>query len=615
MLRRTMRRAWLAVVLALGVFGCPRRPETLVPETVPLAAAPDAGSAQPTEADLARDKVSAIGARVAEALKETAEALWAHWTTGAPLELAKVQAKYDALYSPETLAVVRRARELEADEPQALANLEHHVLGELIARSLAEANAAVANLEASLTVSVEGKEVAFREVGHLLASEKSAVKRRTLWAAALKSAELLDAQLASRNEKAKGVLEPLALPSMLELATETRGLDLDVIAYAADEVLQLTDAAWAEALKRQSELELKLPVEALRREDLPRLMRVPAEVDQAFPKAQVASRGVALLGDLGLYGERGLTLELAESAKKSPLPLTVEPNGPSDVRVSFLPQGGLRDQALLVSELGHALALRHVTAGRFEYERLGTPGAFDVTAELLAGLMSNEAFLLELGVPPALAPKAAQAWRAQRLYALRREAGTVLARLETHGLSDAEARPRYVELMSRALGVKLSPADGVRHRLDTADFLRSASALRAQVAAAAIAGRLAHRFGATWWKAPEARAALMGVWAEGTRNPVDARVPTLTYVPALAMALGAVVPKEESFASPDFGAEVDALFGPLPLVKPWPKAERVAVPDAGVMTGDREPADAGAPLAKPWPRAEQVLLDGGASSP
>jgi hypothetical protein len=597
-----MRRAWLAGILALGVFGCPKRSDTVEPEVQAAPGTPDAGPSQPTEADLAREKVKTIEAKVAQALTEVEEALWVHWISGAPLDLAKVQAKQDALYSAETLATVRRAQELNADEPRALANLEHHVLGELIARALAEANAAVANLEASLTVSVDGKEIAFRDVGHLLASEKSAVKRKALWADALKSAELLDAQLDARNDKARAVLEPLALPSMLELATETRGLDLDVIAYAADEALQLTDAAWLEVLKRQSDLELKLPVEALRREDLPRLMRVPAEVDQAFPKGQVASRGVALLGELGLYGEPGLTLELAESAKKSPLPLTVEPNGPMDVRVSFQPQGGLRDQALLFSELGHALALRHVTAGRLEYERLGDPGAFDVSAELLAGLMLDEGFVRGLGVPEALVKKVAAAWRAQRLYALRREAGTVLARLETQGLADAEARAKYVEIMSRALRVKLTPADGARHLIDTTDFLRGASSVRAQVAAAALAGRLAQRFGPAWWKTPEAVGALKTVWADGTKNPVDARVPALTYVPALAASLGATVPAEESFATPDFGRELDAVLGaPVSSVKPWPKPERVA-PDAGVVAAP----DAGPGLVKPWPQAERI---------
>ncbi|MFZ5441072.1 MAG: hypothetical protein ACOZQL_13775 [Myxococcota bacterium] len=454
------------------------------PELQPARA--DAGV---TEAELLAPKLAALEAEALAVVKALDEALWQHWTAGAPLELAAVTKGHDALFSKDTLALLRRARALRPQDARRIDDLSRWVAGELLARGVAAESEALANLEAAATFTVDGKELAFRDLSKTLLSEKSAVKRRALWNASHATALRLDAAISRRDEKLKEVLASLELPAPLDFAAQSRELDLDALAKDAEDVLTSTDAEWKATLQALSDAEVKLPLTALTRGDLPRVLKVPAAVDAEFPKTKIAARVVQTLGTLGVYGQPGLTLDLAEAAKKNPLPLTVAP-APNDVRVSVRPLGGLRDQQAVLSELGAALELKRLP-------RLANPALALRTSELFATLLTEDKWLAAQEI--ASRDAVIRAAKAQRLFALRRAAGVVLAKLETQVLADeAEARAKYVAVMSRALGLTLPPEEGARWRLETDDFLRSATQLQAMRRAEQWRAQL----GEEWWLHP-----------------------------------------------------------------------------------------------------------------
>lgn len=466
---------------------------------VKSAPPPDVAAAQPdagvTEAEVFSSKVDALEYEVSHVVRAIDEALWLHWTSGAPLDLQAATQGHDALFSKQSLITLRRARELNASDAQKVANLEHWLTGELLARGVAAESDALANLEASTTFTVDGKELSWRELNKLLVSEKSAVKRRALWNGSHAAALRLDAAIVRRDQKVKEVLTALELPAPLDFAAETRGLDLDVLQKSADEVLKRTDAEWKLTLQALSDADVKLPITALTRGELPRLLKVPAAVDAEFPKAKIATRAVQTLGTLGAYGQPGLTLDLAEAAKKNPLPLTVAPT-PTDVRVSVKPAGGFRDQQAVLGELGAALTL-HTAKGSFAIARLGSPTEALRASELVASLLTEDAWLSANEVNNR--PQVIAAARALHLFALRRAAGVVLARLETQTITDEPAaRAKFVAIMSRAMGLTLAPEEGARWRLETDDFLRSATQLNAMLGAEAWRVKL----GEGWWLKP-----------------------------------------------------------------------------------------------------------------
>lgn len=461
--------------------------------------------------------LDALDAEAGRVLAEADEALWRHWTSGAPLSLP---AGRDTFFSQQTLELLR------ADGSQRARHLEHFIVAELLARALASDTEAIASLEAGATFTLDSREVLWRDLPRLLVTEKSAVKRHALWAASGQVAERLESLLTHREQVSATQLAALGVPSALELWAAARGVSSVALARDARALLEKTDEAWSATLTALSEAELKLPVDVLTRADLPRLLKVPAAVDAAFPRAQVAPFALATLSNAGLKSAPGLTLDLTEAAAKKPLPLTVAPK-PSDVRVSFKPVGGLRDMTHLLAEPGAAVAWRSASTGHASTDRLGDPAHTLVVAELFAALVQEPAWLQARGIAEADHAAIVAAARAQRLYALRRACMAVLLRIETDGLSDSEAHARVEQISAHALGVKASKEDALRLHLDLDEGLRAASVLKAAFQAALERERL----GARWWGSPEGLKSLAPRLAAGTSAAWSTGMPTTPSPP------------------------------------------------------------------------------------
>lgn len=500
-----MRRR-LAIFSVL-LLGCPKA----IPGGAREAELADGGS---PEVELLRARVDAIDAEAGVVLAAIDGALWRHWTAGESLDLGKATLGHEALFGLSTVEALRRAGGLGV-EPRRAAHLEQWILAEALSRALASDNEAVASLEAGATFTVGDKEIAWRDLPRLLINEKSALKRRALAAGAVTVAERLDGLLAHREDKAAELLSRLSGGAPSQLAAATREIDLDAMARAAREILAATDDAWRRTLRALSDQELKLPLEALTKADLPRLLKVPAAVDAAFPRASVATRALDTLAGLGLYGRPGMSFELSDGAKKRPLPLTVALS-PRDVRVAFKPAGGLRDQMLLLSELGVALALSAASTGHPSTDRLGDPARASSLGVLLSGLLIDPAWLSARGVAEALKPEVIRIARALMLHSVRRAALGVLLHAETMGLGDQEARAAAVALEARAMGVKVPPEEGAFLRLELDDGFRSGTSLKAALAAAEAREWLGERF----WESPGAGQAIVSRWATGTSTEV-----------------------------------------------------------------------------------------------
>lgn len=517
----TVLRALLIVLVAAVFAGCPHASpsanEVATLRNEGLSGARDGGD------DPALMKLDALETEASQALAEADEALWVHWTSGSPLTLKQ---GHESLFSKATLDFLRAQKSVRAR------HLEAFVVSELLSRALTSDTEAVASLEASATFPLDGKDVAWRDVPRLLVTEKSAVKRRALWNASGQVVERLDALLAHREDKAREVLASLGVPSSLDLWASVRELDLEATAADARTFLALTDDAWRDTLVQLSNAELKLPVDALTRADLPRLLKVPASVDAVFPKAQVAPWAIDTLTGLGVYGRPGLTLDFTDAAKKKPLPLTVAPRR-DDVRVAFKPAGGLRDVTLLLSELGAALALHGARTGHVTTDRLGDPARPLVLSALLASLVAEPKWLEARQVPDPLQPEVVRAAHAQWLYSLRRASLQILLRVETAGLPDGDARLKAQQIIGHALGVKVSADDGARLRLELDEGLRSGSVLKAALEAATERDRL----GDTWWQTAQGFAALEPRLAAGTAY-APAPTPRRQALEALVRQLG-----------------------------------------------------------------------------
>ena len=620
-------RAFTVVVVSvLGLAACPRSDSSLQAN---LAPAVDAGVVDPERTRL-RAQVSTLSNDTRDWSRAVDANLWLHWTAGAPLEWGALNAKRDALLSAERLSTLHRALELEVDDPTALEHLTVFLESEAISREALVEAEAVATLESTLTFTLDGKDLRWSDLNRLLAVEKSALKRKALWTASLAAAERLDAALAARDARRAGAvttgqrdaaadagLVSRPAPKMLfAFEAEQRDVDPEAMRRVAEGVLTLTSEAWRLTLERLNQTDTKLPMASLTRADLPRLLRVPAEVDVAFGKKELASRAVATLGALGLYGKKGLTLDLSEAMKKNPLPLTVTPGGPADVRTSFRPLGGLRDQQLLFSELGIALALQHVTARRFEYERLGDSALAQATGELFASLPGEPEWLEAQGVLEPARRVVIEAWQVQRLFQVRRAAAALLVRLDCVERNDNQARARAAAIFTRALGVSHSEADMVRLRVDTDDGLRSATTLRSMLMAEYLRVQLNTAAGEPWFRSQSAGKALVELWSTGSSVPLETRVAPL------GSALTSFWQRSIEVTPVGLPADGGVAIAPFPQPKgpiekdvwtarPWPHAR---IGPRGANDGGWTPRDWPTPkgpantrwIPRPWPTGKRI---------
>lgn len=594
--------------LACALAACPK--SELGTKADREAAPVDAGAPMDPEEQRVRAEVTTLSADARSWSHAVDEKLWAHWTTGVPLDLTPLASRKTALLEPRRRADLRTAIERGWGDPSRLERLATFLDSEANALALTEQTDALTGLEATLTFSFEGKEVRWRELNRLLANEKSAIKRKALWAASLRAAERLDLALAARDARRAELLAP---KSLLEADAELRDVDPQQMRRLAEGVLTLTDRAWRQTLERLNATDTRLPIASLTRADLPRLLRVPADVDLAFGKKELAQRAVTTLGAIGLYGKPGLTLDLSEAIKKNPLPLTVTPGGPADVRTSFRPLGGLRDQQLLLSELGVALALEHVSTGRFEDERLGDTALAQASGELFASLVMEPTWLEAQGLGAPARAAVVDAAAALRLFQARRAAAAYLARVDCLEHPDVQVRQRAAQLFTRALGVAHQEADMVRLRIDTDDALRSASTLRAMLSADVLRGRLHAHAGQAWFTTPVTGPALTDLWSPGSSVPLEHRVAMLgDAITAFVTRTNELTPT----GAPDGGWPIaewaQPKEGPFSTARPWPRRRLMLdggapfVPDAGTSP---------AWVPRPWPQPKRLSLDGGVPPP
>jgi hypothetical protein len=484
------------------------------------------GREQPPPAD---DPLRALRADVDALLRAQAEALWAAWTRGDGVDLAKTYAGKEQLFSAETVQRVRDAMlRADGDERRALSLLHGFLAGEHLARATAEPAEKLARARAAATISWDGQTVAADRVPALLAAEPDGARRAALLraqaGAAAKWAPLATALVADLDAAARR----LGHPSLLALAAEIRGDSADALAALASDVLDTTGAAYELAVRDLARSELKVGPEAVRGQDLPRLLRA-AQEPRLFPGPRLLADARATFAGLGLDFEKrpGARMDTDARPRKVPRALALPVEVPGDVRLSVIPGAGVPDLRALLHELAAATSYSSIESPHVEFRRLGavTARSWGILFEELAG---DPAWLAaRTGENDHHLSPVVRVAAARRLHAAREAALRVL--LEVRRPRTAE---EAVALLERAYAHPAS-ADEVALALSDRDpLLQSADALRAMLVAAqaeATLGAWSAAAGSPWWKDPKNGAWLSRAFAEGSR-PTPA---------AIARALGA----------------------------------------------------------------------------
>jgi hypothetical protein len=486
---------------------------TACPKAVPPPPQP------PTEQQLLATEVKELAAQ-AQALLETQNRLiWEHWTEGKPVDIAATYRGKETLFSAENIRKLDRLRQLTQDprELRALTALQSHFAGEYLAQALAENNDAIANLEASLTFNVDGRDVRYRDLERLLANEKSAVKRRALYTAAVPAIERLSQSLRRREERTEELVKELGYASYEAFSGELRQADLSRLSLLAEEILQATQEPYQVVMERLSQRELAMPFASISRADIPRLFRA-REVEDAFPKEEPLLRAHASVQGLGidLAEIPNVYIDTKDNPRKNSRPLTLAIEVPGDVRLSVKTGSGVLHQARVMHEFGHALHYAFTTETRFELARLGNPTVGEAYSALFEDLLEDPVWLEEhAGVRGEQRAQYLAASSAHKLFLIRRAAGKLLYQLELHRREGVDAKALYRTIMERTDAIPMKPEDEARYLVDQEDFFQSADDFRAWFLAGQLQAQLKARFGPAWWRSLEAGTFLKRLWSHG----------------------------------------------------------------------------------------------------
>jgi hypothetical protein len=378
----------------------------------------------------------------------------------------------------------------------------------------------IAELEATLTATVDGEEIPYRMLKPRLMNEEDRDARSRIEAARnelteehLNALELQAAQVVQRETVRLGATTYADL-------YRSFGLPLDDLAEQCRRFLAETEGLWEEAGDRFFRSRVGLGLDEIERFDVGRAWR-GAEWDSAFPPDRMLPALESTLDDLGidLRTQEGVELDLEERPNKDPRAFCSPIEVPGRVVLVMKPQGGPDDWRALFHEAGHTEHFAHTDASlSVEERRLGDNAVTEGWAMLIEHVTIDPVWLerrLDFPRPYEFAAEGA----AQLLWIVRRYCAKLLYELEFHSAEDLTAlRPRYVELLSDATKVEPAAADYLN---DIDDGFYASQYLRAWALEAQLRAHLRERFGNTWFAQREAGSLLRELWAEGQKPTAD----------------------------------------------------------------------------------------------
>jgi hypothetical protein len=378
----------------------------------------------------------------------------------------------------------------------------------------------VAELEATLTATVDGEEIPFRMLRPRLMNEEDRDVRERVEEA--------------RNELTDEHLNGLELQAAQVVQRETRrlgadsyanlyrsfGFPLDELAEQCRRLLAETEDLWLEAGDRFFRSRVGLGLGEIKRWDVGRAWR-GVEWDAGFPRERMLPALEGTLADLGidLHAQENVELDLEERANKDPRAFCAPIEVPGRVVLVLKPQGGPDDWRALFHEAGHTEHFANTDASLSpEERRLGDNAVTEGWAMVLEYLTTDPVWLerrLDFPRPYEFAAEGA----VQLLWIVRRYSAKLLYELEFHAAEDLTAlQPRYVELLSEATKVAPSATDYLG---DIDDGFYASEYLRAWAFEAQLRAYLRERFGNAWFSRREAGSLLRELWAEGQKPTAD----------------------------------------------------------------------------------------------
>jgi hypothetical protein len=388
--------------------------------------------------------------------------------------------------------------------------------------------ALLAEREGDLEIEVDGERESYRQAAIAQSNEPDPERRREIEAArnAVLETELNPLHRAVL-ERSHELARDLGWPSYRAMYEDLKGIDLVDLERQTSAFSAATGERYRELVEPQLLAETGIGFDGLRRSDLPYFFRAKTH-DHLFPaQLLTASFERTLAGlDIELEAQENVHLDLEQRPRKSPRAFCAPVQVPQEVFLVIPRRGGRDDYAALFHEGGHTEHYANVDAALpFEFRHLGDNSVTEGFAFLLEHLVEDRGWLrqqLDADDVDAYLEYA----RASKLIFLRRYAAKLEYELELHADGSLDRMGSlYGRLLSDAVGVDWST---VTYLSDVDDGYYVANYLRAWAFEVQLRRHLRNRFGAEWFRRPEAGTFLRSAWREGQRLNADELLGELT---------------------------------------------------------------------------------------
>jgi len=289
-----------------------------------------------------------------EMTAETVEEYYRHSAGLKPtMEMARIYDRYGHLTTLESA--------LELAEMGAPTELQRFAAEAHIGDGTKHLTDDVANLEATLTVPFDGRDIPYREVQPVILNEPDRARRAELYRRRCEVTEReMNPQLVQLATRERELAQELGSPTVLALY-ERLGFDPVSLSASTAAFLAQTESLYVNELEAQLRSRLGVALEDALPADTYRLWRAP-EFDAGFPGERAVPALRATLAGMGIDLGRQPNVELDVDVRpgKRPRAFCAPIRVPDRVVLVILPQGGQDDYGALFHEAGHAEHFAHV---------------------------------------------------------------------------------------------------------------------------------------------------------------------------------------------------------------------------------------------------------------
>ena len=438
-------------------------------------------------------------------------------------DFSSVYSRYAELFAREGVDTLKELYgTADGPEKKRLAYLLDFAIEGFMGEQIKELTDEIANLEAELTVTVDGREIGFRQSSVVLANEPDAGRRRRLHEARL---DVTRERLNPRYDEQWRVLHELSAElgyaTYAGLCSETRAVDFGMLRAATDSFLQDTEGVYQRSFDKVLRATMGMSLSEVHYADLGHFVRAP-RFDRVFAAERMLPTFERMLLDMGisLRDQTNVHIDAEPRELKSPRAFCVPVRVPDEVYLVVLPKGGQDDYQALLHEGGHAQHFAHAERSLpFEYRYLGDNAVTEGFAFLFDHLVLNPAWLeAYLGLTESA--EFLTFANVVELYFLRRYAGKLAYETELHAETGRLDRfaARYGELLSEAVQVEV-PEECYLTDVDPG-FLCSAY-VRAWLFEGALRILFEDAYGVEWFRRPEAGARIKELWSHGQEYTAD----------------------------------------------------------------------------------------------